>query len=394
MTRIKVGSRWEPEIEISSDPVSGAKVTQLTRYKGHSNHSYFTYPGWIDEGRKIIIASDRENHRNLFSVDLESGEIVQLTDLDPAEGEPGNGVVNKVRGEIYFRRGRSLLALDLKTLEYRTIFTDPQGYVGGSGDATADGRYVVVGVHADLSDRIMLDLGHGYVGFKELWEAHPHSMIFKIDLDSGEIRGIYEEDSWLGHFNASPSQPGIMTFCHEGPWHLVDNRIWGLDINTGAAWKIRPTEQNEMVGHEYWMPDGIHIGYHGRVNTLAPGESAARGTPIYGSIAYDNTDRVEAPFEYNSWHNHSYNLDLIVGDGRAENPYLLLWRYRDGQFEGPKILAWHRGSFHTQQVHVHPCFSPDGTYILYTADPQGYGQVFRVDIPEFEALPDIKAVTG
>ena len=151
-------------------------------------------------GRKIIFSSDRENRGNLYSVDLGSGEIVQLTDLDPAGGEPGNPVVNKVRDEAYFHRGRSLMALDLKTLAIRTIFTTPDGYVSGSGDGTADGRYVVIGMHADLSDRIMLDLGHGYVGFKELWEAHPHSLIYRIDLDSGEAQVIYEEDSWLGHF--------------------------------------------------------------------------------------------------------------------------------------------------------------------------------------------------
>ncbi len=200
MSRTMVGSRWEPELEITKDPVSGATVHQLTNYKGHSHHSYFTYPGWIDGGRKIIFSSDRENRGNLYSVDLGSGEIVQLTDLDPAGGEPGNPVVNKVRDEAYFHRGRSLMALDLKTLAIRTIFTTPDGYVSGSGDGTADGRYVVVGMHADLSDRIMLDLGHGYVGFKELWEAHPHSLIYRIDLDSGDAQVIYEEDSWLGHF--------------------------------------------------------------------------------------------------------------------------------------------------------------------------------------------------
>jgi hypothetical protein len=26
--------------------------------------------------------------------------------------------------------------------------------------------------------------------------------------------------------------------------------------------------------------------------------------------------------------------------------------------------------------------------VLYTADPQGYGQVFLVDVPEWDALPD------
>jgi oligogalacturonide lyase len=81
-------------------------------------------------------------------------------------------------------------------------------------------------------------------------------------------------------------------------------------------------------------------------------------------------------------------LDLVVGDGDSDNPYLLLWRFGDGQFEGPKVLAWHRGSFHIQRVHLHPCFNAEGTQIVYTADPQGYGQVFVVDVPDFNSLPD------
>ncbi len=65
----------------------------------------------------------------------------------------------------------------------------------------------------------------------------------------------------------------------------------------------------------------------------------------------------------------------------------------NGKFEGPKALAWHRSSFHTQRVHVHPCFSSDGKRIVYTADPQGYGQVFIVDIPDWEALPDRHSIS-
>lgn len=380
MSRTFAGSRWEPELKISKDPVSGATVHQLTDYKTHSGHFYFTYPSWFDQGRKILFSSDRENRTNLYSVDLYSGEIMQLTDLDPAQGEPHcqSVTLNSVREEAYFSQGRNLLAVDLKTLKVRKLYTTPDGFIGGSGAPTADGRYLIIGRSVDLSDRIMMDLGHGYIGFHEYWEAHPHSIIQKFDLDSGKMEVVYEENSWLGHFNPSTTQAGIMTFCHEGPWNLVDNRIWGLDINTGKAWKIRPTGEGEMVGHEYWMPDGIHLGYHGKI----------AGEPIYGSISYNNTDRVEAPFAFNSWHFHSYNLDLVVGDGAADNAYLMLWRYRGGKFEGPRFLVWHRGSFHTQQVHVHPCFSPDGKQIVFTADPQGYGQVFMVELPEFEALPE------
>jgi oligogalacturonide lyase len=274
------------------------------------------------------------------------------------------------------------MALDLASLKTRPLYTRPKGYVGGSANATADGKYICAGYYQDLSDRFMIDLGNGYVGFHEIWEAHPHSMIVKIPLDGGEAKVVFEEHSWLGHFNASPTLPNIITFCHEGPWDKVDNRIWGLDLQTGKTWKIRPTSPGERVGHEYWMDDGEHIGYHGYVDN---------GT-IYGSIRYDNTDQVEAPFDYHSWHFHSYRLDLVVGDGDAQNPYLLLWRMKNGKFEGPKALVWHRGSFHTQRVHLHPCFNAQGTQIVYTADPQGYGQVFVVDVPDWDSLPDRSAI--
>ena len=58
------------------------------------------------------------------------------------------------------------------------------------------------------------------------------------------------------------------------------------------------------------------------------------------------------------------------------------------------MIAEHRGSFHTQQVHVHPCVHADGKKILYTADPRGYGQVNIVEVPEWDSLPDRAAVKG
>ncbi len=379
-TSSTLGKQWHSELREYQDPKTGAHIRQFTDYLGHSNHFYFTYPCWYDAGRKIVIASDRENCTNLFGVDVGSGDITQLTDLDPANGALGaqSMTKNPQREEIYFLRGKTITALDLNTLTLRPLFTVPSGYNPSTANATADGKYLITGYCQDLSDRFQVDLGHGYVGFHEIWEAHPHCVIVRISLESGASEIIFQDHCWIGHLNASPTLPHIMTFCHEGPWDKVDNRIWGMDLNTRVPWKIHPTAPGEMVGHEYWMPDGQHIGYHGKT---------AQG-PIYGSIRYDNADQVEGPFDYHSWHFHSHRLDWIVGDGDAANPYLLLWRYREGTFEGPKALAWHRGSFHTQRVHVHPCFSADVKQIIYTADPQGYGQVFIVDIPDWDALPE------
>ncbi len=376
------GSVWAPEWKTSVDPVSGATVHQLTDYYAHSSHFYFTNPGWYDGGNKMLFTSQRENRTNLFSIDLRSGKITQLTDTRPDDGEASSPFVNPAKPEAIFAQGRFLKAINLETLEERTLYRKPDKYVGGGTNVTADGKYVCTSLVTDLSDRIYTDMGNGYIGFREWWEAHPPSKIIRVALDGSGEEVIYEEDYWLGHVNTSPKMPHILTFCHEGPWTLVENRIWGLDMTTGKTWQIRPNAPDEAIGHEYWMEDGEHIGYHGRTPNGA----------VYGSIRYDNTDQVEAPFPHGSMHFHSVGLRLIVGDGGKDNPYLLLWRMKDGAFEGPKVLAWHRGSFHTQRVHVHPTFNSAGTQVAYTADPQGYGQVFLVDIPDFESLPDRDSV--
>ena len=123
MAKTGVGARWTPELNIYEDSVSGATVHQLTGYKGHSNHFYFTYPCWYDDGRKIVFTSDRENRTNLFGVDLVSGEITQLTDYAAGE-RVGSLSKNPVREEIYFNVNDTLTALDLKTLETRPLATD------------------------------------------------------------------------------------------------------------------------------------------------------------------------------------------------------------------------------------------------------------------------------
>ena len=157
MARTNIGSRWASELTSSQDSISGATVRQYTNYKAHSHHFYFTYPCWYDNGRKIVIYSDRDNRSNLYGVDLTTGDITQLTDLDPAL-KVGGLSKNPAREEIYFTYGDTLTALDLLALNTRPLFTRPKGYVGGSADATADGKYLCAGYTQDLSDRFMVDL--------------------------------------------------------------------------------------------------------------------------------------------------------------------------------------------------------------------------------------------
>lgn len=379
------GDSYPPEWTTIEDHETGLTIRQLTAHKAHSHHLYFTNPGWYAGGTKLLFGSERGNRVNLYSIELASGIITQLTDLDqpppPAETSFLFASINPTRDEVYFWHGRDLVALDLTSLEERRIYRAPDRFLTNMTNVTADGKYLCTGLYEDLSHQFKIDLLHGYVGFREYWEAMPLSQVIAVDTTTGESRVVFEENYWIGHVNTSPKLPNILTYCHEGPWDKVDNRIWGLDMATGKSWKIRPTAPGERVGHEYWFADGVNIGYHGHSPTAEA---------FYGSIRYDGTNIVEAPFPADSMHFHSNSLSLIVGDGGRANPRLLLWRFRDGQFEGPRQVAYHRGSFQVQITHVHPRFSPDGRQILYVSDDSGYGNLYLVDTPDFDSLQEPK----
>jgi hypothetical protein len=133
---------------------------------------------------------------------------------------------------------------------------DP-GWCISMSNCSANGKRVYFGIWEDLSDKIRTDLLRGYVGFKETFEARPLSKILEVAVDTGESRVVFEEKNWIGHVNTSPTQRNLLTFCHEGPWNLVDQRVWGLDVDTGEVWKIRPTSGEETGAVPAAAQDGL-----------------------------------------------------------------------------------------------------------------------------------------
>ena len=313
-----VGRSWPAEISESTDSLSGVAVRRLTAYRGHSHHFYFTNPGWYDGGKRLLISSDRENRTNLFGLELATGDLTQLTDLEPLplprEVEFLRACASNTRDEAYYWYGLDLVALDLRTMESRVLYRMDEGWVVSMINCSADGRHLYASISEDLSDRFRVDYLRGYIGFRQTWEARPLSRIIKVAIDGAGGEPIFEERYWIGHVNTSPTRSDLLTFCHEGPWNEVDNRIWGMNADSGEVWKIRAREADESVGHEYWHADGERIGYHGRNRD---------GTQFLGHAHYDDSDRVEVSFPGQTGHIHSNAPELIVGDGGR---VVRLWR--------------------------------------------------------------------
>ena len=91
------------------------------------------------------------------------------------------------------------------------------------------------------------------------WAARLPMVLFTLDARSGEIKTIHRSNDWLGHFLFSPTDPTLLMFCHEGPWHKVD-RIWTIRTDGSGLKQIHTrTMAMEIFGHEFWGADGKTI---------------------------------------------------------------------------------------------------------------------------------------
>jgi oligogalacturonide lyase len=388
---------YPAERRVFQDRTSGVTVHQLTNHKGHSEHPYFTDDGWYDNDRRMLFVSDRDNVRNLYSIEIESGEISRLTDM-PANGSdlrcPMH--VNHLYNETYYQYKGCVYAINLETLETRPLYIVPKGFNFGGARPTGDGKYVVAGLSEDLSATIKANLAAAYVGFQDIFKARPDCRIVRINVLDNTVEEVWQEKCWVGHVNPSLTLGNIITFCHEGPWNMVDHRIWVLDLDTGKAVKFRERRvEEEMVGHEYWFADGLHIGYQVHAPSGEATKAGNTGTragsshSYFGFAKYDGTGEIEAPAVRvpGPDHVHSITFDFVVSDtGKSIKGY----KYNGKSFDGPRIIAMHDGSFDWGAHHPHPSVTRDGKNVVYNSTAAGYCNIYMTAIPEnFYSLPEM-----
>ena len=381
------------------DPYSGREIRRLTDYLGHSNHFYFTDPCWFNDGRSMLFNSDRENQRNLFRYDLDDDTITQVTDLQGEGGTP-RACISTANNCAYFWWGRQIIELNLETLAERVIYEAPDGMdPADRTNPTADGKYVIAKL-AQPQPKKTKTISFAYSGFRESFFARLLSQLIRVEIATGTMEVIHEDHRYMSHINTSPVLPQIMTYCHEGPWHLVEQRIWGLNVLTGETWKIRPQDDgmNYAIGHEYWFADGERIGYHGRPRIDDKATDRPHGDHVFGHVKWDNTENVEVNFPFHSGHFQSLDESIIVGDGtpaiagnrwKDSQPFIQLFKWDGAQYVGPRILAYHRSTFNNQHAHPHPRFTPDGKYVLYSSDLTDYSNMYLVEVGDFESLPEL-----
>src|SRR5439155_1341852 len=90
--------------------------------------------------------------------------------------------------------------------------------------------------------------GKGQMMERRLAEHIPMAL-YTIDIKTGKINTFHHSTDWLNHVQFSPTDPTLIMFCHEGPWH----RTMGVYVH---AARRRLAGRESGGSHETQLPFG------------------------------------------------------------------------------------------------------------------------------------------
>ncbi len=235
------------------DPATGHKVIRLSREPGSSSF-YFHQHAYSADGQKLVITTPS----GLSTINLKTREIEQVV-----PGRVGVLVTGRKTGNIYYLKDGAVHATDLDIKATREVAKlPPQVGRGGAVAVNAD-ETMLVGIATDPAGKAQPRIAPpgGEARLAARWAAGTPMMLYTIDLESGAVKTVHREHDWTNHLQCSPTDPSLIMFCHEGPWHFLD-RIWTIRTD-GSALRLMHTRTMDMeiAGHEFFSADGKTVWY-------------------------------------------------------------------------------------------------------------------------------------
>ena len=386
-----IGDTWQSEMREFKDEKTGRTLRQLTTL-GNNVHLYFTENSFDSVKNEIVFISDRasgEDKRpedspcyNIFRMDLGTGLITQLTDEPRSVG----GVTKTPDSRlIVYTVGNQIKLLDTETGALTVVYAETGNFSLGAPSIAANRRYIAF----TRNEKVDAPRGPNYTGFKESFYRIKDGRLTLAYLNGDGAFDVYRDTHWLGHFQFCPDDSTLATFCHEGPWNLVTQRIWILDFVSREAKPCYRQEEYDSIGHEFWTQDSYIFfddrgpGHDGTITSsrtqavvthVSVNENAM--IPFVGlADRYGNVvRRVDMPFYCNHYHANPDNT-ILVGDDVDDLVLIDI----SGDEAKLSVLCHHKTSWHTQSSHCHPTWSWDGTRILYASDSDGKVNIYLVE---------------
>jgi oligogalacturonide lyase len=419
------------------DPDTGHRVVRLSDEPG-SQSLYFHQNAYTPDGTKMIMTTPA----GLSAVNLKTRAVEKVVD-----GRVSIIIVGHKTGQVYYTKfvrepGRfsaTVYATDLNTKATREVaklppgvsvstvnadetllagtldeklardiaegrgprFNGPPPAASGQGGQGGQGSGAPpAGAQPQGSSRADEYPGKGQMMENRLAERRPLKLV-TVSTKTGEVKTLLSGNDWYNHIQFSPTDPTLLLYCHEGPWHKVD-RTWLIRTDGTPPVKVHPrTMLMEIGGHEWFGADGRTVWYdlqtpRSQVFWVA-GYNASTG-----ERTWYNLKREEWSVHYNS----SPDGKLFAGDGGGptsvaapdNGQWIYLFRPEmlpdrtDGQLPNANELIKPGGfraerlvnlSKHNYSLEPNVTFTPDMKWIVFRSNMFGPTHVFAVELEKF-----------
>ena len=394
------------------DADTGHRVVQLSTEPG-SESLYFNLNPFTPDGKSMVITTSN----GISLVNLETRAVEQII-----EGRTHIIMVGHKTGQIYYGTRKIengvtnqwVCALDPKTKAVREILKLARGQsvstvnadetmLGGTflerNDWGTNDFFSGGGPNRRENDIASANAYRGKKGtmMEERLAKHYPMELFFYNVATGETKRVNRCTDWLGHLQFSPTDPTLMMFCHEGPWHKVD-RIWTIRTD-GTDLKLihQRTMVMEIAGHEFWSADGKIIWYD--LQTPRGEDFWVAGYEISsGARTWYHLQRDEWGVHFNV----SPDGSLFSSDGgddkmvahAPDGKWMYLFRpelisdrsagnidtknlIQTGVFQSERLVNM---SKHDYALEPNGMFSPDMKWLIFRSNMSGANQAYAVEL--------------
>jgi oligogalacturonide lyase len=378
------------------DPETGHRIVRLTNEPGSAS-LYFNQNGYTADGKGMVYTTPD----GISVLNLQTHEAKSVV-----KGKVRIIVTGRKTPNVYYIKEGAVFSTDVDSGTIREIAKlPPRGSIATvNADETLLAGTYIEGNGQDYNQNrpqqpqtLEQPQSKGQMMEQRL-AAHLPMGLFIVEVKTGEVKTIHRSTDWLNHLEFSPTDPALLMFCHEGPWHKVD-RIWTMRTDGTHIVKVHNrTMAMEIFGHEFWSTDGKTIWY----DLQTP-----RGEVFWlAGYNVESGERTWYHLQRNEWSIH-FNVTrdgkLFCGDGGDERQvahapdgkWIYLFRpeavpnrgiedknfINAGVFHAERLVNM---SKHQYRLEPNVSFTPDQKWVVFRSNMFGPTYAYAVEVAKAE----------
>jgi len=371
-----------------TDEATGRRMRQFTSATANSYPLYYFVPSITADGKYMVFHSERTGWVQLYRLDLESGEILQLTEGRTRKSGWALFCESRLRGiynhlsalnlaksEVYYFQDEQVRSADIATGSNRLVHEIPGRISIGQTHFSPDGRLFAF-IHADrekfdqaLEDRYALsNMGMRMDG--EKWRDLIDCTISLIDTQTGAMRDVISPGYHVHHVLFVDNQQLLVNHPRG------EMGMWRVNIDGTGVEHLRPRNEHGCLCHQVITERGILYEVY---NNRPEGHESWFGRYDLATHPYQEVLLPGVKFAHTG--NDPRGEFLFCDSRGADHEILSIHfpadpkRFRLNRIRKLNPLPTPQGQRH----HSHPFLGPDRKWIYFTEVVDGFSQIRAVE---------------